>query len=166
MLFHFPIITLLLSPFQLSSSHPPEHRPASCIFFLLSARVAFLLSLFSYFQSNSTASERALLNIWLRSTDFPSTSSIFRRPSNNSSILQPPPNGTLPHNHKSLSNFNPLTAAFITLMAQPGQFSMCAIAKVKTTAQRGGRWLKRRLNACRGSQASTNTRNLSIVGQT
>jgi hypothetical protein len=46
------------------------------------------------------ASERASLNIWPEST-FGSSSSIFRRPSNNSSILQPLLAQTLPHNHEA-----------------------------------------------------------------
>jgi hypothetical protein len=144
----------------------PSRTPTSLLYFLLlvcSVSVSSYIVLLFPIEPNS---KRACIIEYLARVDFPSTSSIFQRPSNNSSILQPPLTGTLPQNHKSLSNFNPLTAAFITLMAQPRHFCMVAIAKVKTTAQRGGRWLKRSLNACRGSQASTNTRNLSIVGQT
>ncbi|KAF7506840.1 hypothetical protein GJ744_011186 [Endocarpon pusillum] len=47
-------------------------------------------------------------------------------------------------------------------MAQRGQLPMAAIVKVKTTAQRGSRWLKRRFNGARGSQTSTDTHNLCI----
>lgn len=40
---------------------------------------------------------------------------------------------------------------------------MAAIVKVKTTAQRGSRWLKKRFNGGRGSRTSTETHNLCIV---
>ncbi len=48
-------------------------------------------------------------------------------------------------------------------MAQPGHLPMAAIEKVRTTAQRGSRWLKRRFNGRRGSETSTDTRTLAIV---
>ena len=54
----------------------------------------------------------------------------------------------------------PLTTS---IMVQPGHLPMAAITKVKTTAQRGSRWLKRRFNSRRDSQGSANARRLSIV---
>jgi hypothetical protein len=84
--FHQAFLLVSSSSFVFSS---PKHRPPSCTFSSFSGRVAFLLLVFSFKQSNVIASERALLNIWLQST-FGSTASIFRRPSNNASILQPP----------------------------------------------------------------------------
>ena len=55
----------------------------------------------------------------------------------------------------------PLTTS---IMVQPGHLPMAAITKVKTTAQRGSRWLKRRFNSRRDSQGSAHARRLSIVG--
>lgn len=83
-------------------------------------------------------------------------------------VCLPIPNRLTPHisfiskgSHQASTAQHPRV---ILNMAQTGHLPTAAIVKIKTTARRGSRWLKRRFNGRRDSQASTDTRIISIVG--